>query len=414
MALTPDKTHPQLGPFSGAALIFNSVLGAGILVLPGLAAAKIGAQSFWSWLIAAFTVIPFLIVFSILAIRYSSAGGIIYFAQRAFGPIGKNLTLALMLGATILGLPSIALTGGYYLQGAFFLPAWIGACLILITTTIANLFSVKGAARIGTYSSISVMTFLLLLVLSGGWTLYHMSSVTALPPPTFSALSPFSLIFFAFTGWEFAPGMADNFKNPAQNFPLAMALSWLLAFFFYGLCAFIIMKGGPSYWNEHPFLEVMNHILGDRALAQKVVALGACLLIWANLFTLIWSLSRIVSQMIPFRPLVIERNGIPFIAVTITGGTMTTIVLLTTLFAIPLSTLLSSAGMNVLLIYGITALILERTSENMVQRLTASFAILLAVILALQEPSHLVYPVIITAATIIVSFLNQKRTQDKQ
>ena len=48
----------SLGPVSGTAMMLNTVLGVGILTLPGLAAAAAGPSAIWTWLACAVPNLP--------------------------------------------------------------------------------------------------------------------------------------------------------------------------------------------------------------------------------------------------------------------------------------------------------------------------------------------------------------------
>lgn len=376
-------------------MMLNNVLGAGVLSVPGLAAQSAGAQSFWSWILAALVVVPLLGVFAILAVRSPHGGGVIYIARENFGDWGGNVTLALLFSAVILGLPSIALTGGSYLQGGFGFPAWVGACLILGTATGANMISAQGAARIGTWVSLGVLAFMIILLACGVAGLGHATLV--LPSmPAHQALVPFCLVFFSFAGWEIALGMSEEFLNPARNIPLSIGLSWGLASLFYLLCAAVVVGSGPGYWNAHPFLDTLSRFLGDRSRAGQAVALGATIIIWANLFAALWGVSRMVLRSVPLASLRHERQGIPIRAVAVTGVIMIAVVGGATLFSIDIAHLISFAGMNFLLIYGICAAALLLAMRGAPEIILSGLALLLIATVMIAAGVSLYYPLIVT------------------
>lgn len=392
-------------------MMLNNVIGAGILSLPGLAAGIAGIQSFWTWIIASLVVAPLLTVFMMLAINYPNAGGAIHVAQQAFGRFGSLFTSTLLFGTFILGIPSVALTGGYYLQGAFSLPAWSAGALMLITATLANLFSAKGAARIGIYASIAVIGFLIILISAGLFSV-HLTINTSIPFPKWSAFSPFMLVFFAFSGWEVSLGLSEEFTNPRRNIPIAIASSWLVISIFYIFCALIVTNGGKNFWNAHPFLDVFTKFLGNKTQAETIVAIGATLLIWTNLFAAVWGISRMIYRSIKFKQLSYERRGIPVAAVTVTGGIMTSVVLLSAALSINISTLLSSAGMNFLILYGIAAAALCKLSQGILPKIIALGAIIPVALLMAYSTAHLIYPALIFCVTLMV-FISHTRHAKK-
>ena len=54
-----------------------------------------------------------------LAAKFRHAGGIAHLVEQAFGRTASIVASFIFLGAVLLGLPSIALTGGYYFESAF-------------------------------------------------------------------------------------------------------------------------------------------------------------------------------------------------------------------------------------------------------------------------------------------------------
>lgn len=402
--MSPISTRllPTLGPVSGTGMMLNNVLGAGMLSIPGLAARSAGAQSIWSWILAALVVVPLLGVFALLAVRSPHGGGVIHIARDNLGCWGGNVTMALLFSAVILGLPSIALTGGYYAQGAFGLPAWIGACVILATATGANMISARGAARIGAWVSLGVVIFLIVLLACGLAGLDH--AFVALPSlPDRQSFAPFALVFFSFAGWEIALGMSEEFRSPARNIPLAIGLSWGLAAVFYLLCAFVVIGNGPGFWNAHPFLDILSHIVGDRVFASRVVALGAVIIVWANLFAALWGVSRMILRSVPLAALRHERNGIPVMAVSLTGAIMVTIVAVATFFSIDIARLISSAGMNFLFIYGLCAIALLVSAQDVIGVAVSALALIVILIVLFATGSSKIYPLTASGLALAVT-----------
>ena len=98
------------------AISLGGMLGSGIFVLPGLAAAKTGPSLWLAYLIAALCILPAALSKSELATAMPSSGGTYVYIERAFGPIfgtisGIGLWLSLLLKS------SFALIGfGAYLS----------------------------------------------------------------------------------------------------------------------------------------------------------------------------------------------------------------------------------------------------------------------------------------------------------
>ncbi len=74
------------------ALYVSSVLGSGILLLPGLAAIVAGPGSLLAWLLLSIASFPFAFTFASLSSRKPESGGIYSFAKEAFGQRAATVT----------------------------------------------------------------------------------------------------------------------------------------------------------------------------------------------------------------------------------------------------------------------------------------------------------------------------------
>ena len=110
------KLERSLSLITVIAISIGGMLGSGIFVLPGLAAAKTGSSVWLAYLIAALCILPAALSKSELATAMPSSGGTYVYIERAFGPIlgtvaGIGLWLSLLLKS------SFALVGfGAYLS----------------------------------------------------------------------------------------------------------------------------------------------------------------------------------------------------------------------------------------------------------------------------------------------------------
>ena len=68
------------------ALYIGSVLGSGILIIPGIAAEVAGPASLLAWGIMAVLVMPMALTMALLSAKYPDAGGVAHFVAEAFNP----------------------------------------------------------------------------------------------------------------------------------------------------------------------------------------------------------------------------------------------------------------------------------------------------------------------------------------
>ena len=110
------KLKRSLSLTSAIAISIGGMLGSGIFVLPGIAAAKTGSSVWLAYLLASVCILPAALSKSELATAMPSSGGTYIYIERTFGPIygtvaGIGLWLSLLLKS------SFALIGfGAYLS----------------------------------------------------------------------------------------------------------------------------------------------------------------------------------------------------------------------------------------------------------------------------------------------------------
>src|SRR5258707_7442354 len=102
---TSSKNQPggpqHLTTSRGAALYIGAVLGPGLLLLPGLAAAEAGPASILAWLALLVLSGLFAAVFSALGRRNPSAGGVIGYVTARLGPPASLATCLMVLGGVV-------------------------------------------------------------------------------------------------------------------------------------------------------------------------------------------------------------------------------------------------------------------------------------------------------------------------
>ena len=150
------------------AISIGGMLGSGIFVLPGIAAAKTGSSIWLAYLLAASCILPAALSKSELATAMPSSGGTYLYLERSFGPIfgtiaGLGLWLSLLLKS------AFALVGfGAYL--AVLVNASNGftqyvALFFLAVILMLNIFGVKKVGKVQiVIVGISLITLAMVLI----------------------------------------------------------------------------------------------------------------------------------------------------------------------------------------------------------------------------------------------------------
>jgi amino acid efflux transporter len=217
-----------LGLGQGTALYVASVLGTGILVLPGLAAAAAGPASIVAVAAVLVLSVPLAGTFAALAARYPDAGGVASYVRRALGATAARMTGYWFYFGVCVGAPVVAVLGGEYVVavlGVDRAAVPVIGLAVFVPPFIANWFGVRIAGWVQ-----FVLTGLLLAVVVG---------VVAVTFPAVEAANfePFlphgwagvgvaiSLFVWAFAGWEVGTHIAGEFRNPRRTIPIATAIA---------------------------------------------------------------------------------------------------------------------------------------------------------------------------------------------
>ena len=107
----PPHPHGTLGVVQGTALYIASVLGTGLLVLPGLAAEAAGPASIVAVLAVIGLSIPLAGTFAVLAARYPDPGGVASYVRRALGGTAARMTGYWFMFGVCAGAPVVAVLG---------------------------------------------------------------------------------------------------------------------------------------------------------------------------------------------------------------------------------------------------------------------------------------------------------------
>lgn len=231
----PKKT---ITLWKGVALAVCTVIGSGLLGLPGLTL-EIGSvhSAAAGWLLISVAMIPLIAVFSRLGLRFTSSAGLSKYAEEALGPWGRHAVAAVLCGTFMIGIPSMAWIGGAYVQNLVGFPpgAICGlAVIILILATAINLMGVRAVNLINTASLIALAAMMVFIVVThsaffGKGMLVFWEVACAKSEVDFGDMWRIAgLLFWAFVGWENLSFSLEEFERPETNIPRVYWLSFLV------------------------------------------------------------------------------------------------------------------------------------------------------------------------------------------
>jgi amino acid efflux transporter len=256
----------SIGLAQGVAFYVGAIVGAGILVLPGITASIAGPAAIIGWLIDLAATIPIALTFAALASRNPDAGGVATFSRRAFGNAWGSIIGWFYLVASIVGQTILALTGAHYLSQALNL-GYGGVVILAAITLVAgaglNLRGLvaSGWAQIGISTAVVVTVALAITV---GASQTRAEHFVPFAPHGIVAVGQVAIIaYVACFGWEVVTQLAPEFRDPARDILRATLISLLLITALYlGVVAVTIGTG------------IASDIEGGRVAVARLYALA--------------------------------------------------------------------------------------------------------------------------------------------
>ena len=287
MALTDVKqpvVAQHLTTTRGAALYIGAILGPGLLLLPGLAAAEAGPASILAWIALLGLSGLFAAVFSALGRHNPSAGGVIGYVTAGLGPRAGRAIGWMFLAGVVGGAPIVCLIGAGYVAaltgGGQPARATVAAVLLLTVVGLA-----AGGLRASATAQLVLVSLLIAVVVvavagsapaarAGNWAPFA-------PHGWLSVGSAAATLMFSFAGWEAVAPLTTRFANPARQLPRAVAVALAVTTALYlGLAIATISVLGPQAATDVPLAGLLSHVAGPAgpdiaAAAAVVLTLGA-------------------------------------------------------------------------------------------------------------------------------------------
>jgi basic amino acid/polyamine antiporter, APA family len=273
------KLERSLSLISVIAISIGGMLGSGIFVLPGVAAAQTGSSVWLAYLLAAVCILPAALSKSELATAMPSSGGTYVYIERAFGPIlgtiaGIGLWMSLLLKS------SFALIGfGAYLTVLIDIDLVFTkyiAVLFLLLILMLNIIGIKKVGKVQiVVVTISLISLVLLLI-------FGLPTVeTKLLQPfrlngNFGLISTVAFVYISYAGVTKVAAIAGEIKNPNKNLPRAMILSLLVMTSIYVSVAFVLVGNIPldSLKTDVKPIYSLAYILGGKYMGYAAAVVG--------------------------------------------------------------------------------------------------------------------------------------------
>jgi len=383
--MTDEELAKDLGLVSAMTIGIGTMIGAGIFVLPGVAANAAGPIVVVSFVVGGLIAMVNALSVSELGTAMPKAGGGYYYINKSLGPMfgsiagmGDWMGLAFASAfycigfgqylAVFVGLPTIA----------FLSPVQVGALLAGLVFVGVNYI---GAKETG---GLQIVIVLLLLGILGLFTVVglfnaDLDSLRPLAPPGAAAevLPVTAIIFVSYLGFVQITSVAEEIKDPGRNLPRAVIGSVILVTVVYGLFLLVLLAAVPNdlvAGNDTAVVDAAQLLFGQySAFGFGLGVLGWGLLLFGGLLATassanasILSSSRINFAMgrekiiTPSLNEIHGRFGTPYKSIALTG-----LLIVVFLLAGNLEVLATAGSVLHLIVYGLlnVALIVMREAE---------------------------------------------------
>ncbi|MBX7051908.1 MAG: amino acid permease [Flavobacteriales bacterium] len=311
-----NQNAKGLSLFALTMIAIGATIGSGIFKTPSSIADKVGDNTtiIMLWILGGVVSLLGALVFAEFGSRFSNAGGVYTYLNKAYGPLPGFLygwcLLTVISSGTIAALCTVfAENLSYFIEIPDENEKYVAMSSVVVLT-LFNTFGIKSSewfANVGTVLKIiGIYALLLLALFLGDKMIFAHSSeiVDAVAPPKEDNLAgAFVGVLWSYTGWHYASFVSGEARNPKRNIPLAMLFGTGAVTITYVLCNMGYFKvidhdTIASFANaENPKVvgvEAMNAIMPGVQWAMPAL-IGLSVFACAGLYIL--STPRIFNQM---------------------------------------------------------------------------------------------------------------------
>lgn len=219
---TSVELAKSLGGMAALNIGLGTMIGAGVFVLPGIAADRVGPAAIISFLVGGVAALSTALSTAELATAMPKCGGGYYFISRALGPVlgsvvGWSLWFGLIFACAFYMASFAAYADGLTPLSGMTVALIVGAGLVVV--------NLLGAHAAGQVQNLTVGVLLTILVIYLARSLFSvdLELMTPLAPqgwgPVFQTTA---LLFVGYIGFAEIVCVSEEIKNPDRNLPLAL------------------------------------------------------------------------------------------------------------------------------------------------------------------------------------------------
>ncbi|WP_147206427.1 APC family permease, partial [Segetibacter aerophilus] len=312
---TDEGLKRVIGTLGLTSNIINTVIGAGIFVLPALVSEGLGPSGILSYLFCGFLITMVMLCFAEAGSKIIITGGAYAYIEAAFGKYFGFITTNLFIfGASLMATAAVANAVAdtlSYLFPIFTNTAFRVTFFIVLFTGLAiiNVMGVKQGIALVKLTTFLKLAPLLLLILWGIAKVKNDNLIWSNTPPLADFGKISLILFFAFQGAENSLSVSGEVKTPEKTIPRSILLSIIVVLLIY-LGVQMVTQGVmgdalPSF-KEAPLAETARNIIGP--LGVTIMILGAAISMFGYLSSDILNMPRVlfrsaIDGVIPIKPL---------------------------------------------------------------------------------------------------------------
>ncbi|GAB3413959.1 amino acid permease [Haloparvum alkalitolerans] len=289
--MTDEELAKDLGLVSAMTIGIGTMIGAGIFVLPGVAAQAAGPIVVVSFVVGGLVAMVNALSVSELGTAMPKAGGGYYYVNRALGPLfgsiagmGDWMGLAFASAFYSIGFGQYLATLAPMPSVLFLTDVQVGALFAGAAFVLVNYVGAKETGGVQTVI-VTLLLGILTLFAVRGWLAFDAATLLGtdgVAPMGYGAILPgTALVFVSFLGYAKIATVAEELKNPGRNLPIAVIGSVAIVTVIYAVLVSIMLGVVP--WTDlstsAPLTQATEVAFAGEygAIAVGIVTVGALL-----------------------------------------------------------------------------------------------------------------------------------------
>jgi APA family basic amino acid/polyamine antiporter len=299
------------------------IIGAGIYVLIGEAAAQSGATMWLAFILAAGLSALTGLSYAELASMFPRSGAEYEYTRHAFPETVAFVVGWVMIAGLVVAAGAVSLGFARYMREFVGVDERVAAAMLLLAVSAIACGGIKNSARLTLLLSTIQVGGLLLVIVTG---FGHIGDVDLTSGHGFNGmLGAAALVFFAFIGFDEVITLSEETRNPSRTVPRALLAALTISAALYvgvAIVAVSVLGADALSTSERPLADVMGKSLGG--VSVQIVAVVALVSTFNTTLLALTAGSRLTYGMaattaLPRRLAMLNRRQAPFVAVAAAG-----------------------------------------------------------------------------------------------